>query len=57
MPITTGRNIASTSGSVRVAASQERRITSPHAPPVTYCSMSHASGPSVIPMMNMYDHR
>ena len=57
MPITMGRNISSTSGSVRVAASQERRITRPQAPPVTYCSMSHASGPRVRPTMNMYDHR
>ena len=57
MPITIGRNITSTSGSVRVAASQERRITRPQAPPVTYCSISHASGPMVIPMMNIYAHR
>ncbi len=57
MPITIGMNISSTSGSVRVAASQERRITRPQAPPVTYCSMSHASGPRVRATMNMYDHR
>ena len=57
MPITMGRNISSTSGRVRVAASQERRITRPQAPPVTYCSMSQASDPIVRPTMNMYDHR
>ena len=57
MPITIGRNISNTSGSVRVAASQERRITRPQAPPVTYCSMSHAIGPRVRATINMNDHR
>src|ERR1022692_396073 len=50
MPITMGRNITSTSGSVRVAASQARRMTRPQAPPGTTCSLSHASGPMVMAM-------
>src|ERR1039458_4207661 len=43
MPIRMGRNIRATSGSVRAAASHGRRMMTPHAPPVTYCSISHAS--------------
>ena len=57
MPITIGRNISATSGRVRAAASDERRITRPQAPPVTYCSMSHASDPTVSPTTTTYAHR
>ena len=37
-----GRNRISSSGRVREAASQGRRMTMPQAPPVRYCSMSSA---------------
>src|ERR1035441_7779701 len=46
MPIRMVRNIRATRGSVRAAASQGRRMMTPQAPPVTYCSISHASGPT-----------
>ena len=52
MPIAMGTNISATSGSVRAAASHGRRITTPQAPPVRYCSISQASDPTLTPTMN-----
>ena len=57
MPKTIGRNSAVSTGSVRVAAPRMRRITTPHAPPETWCTIASASEPSVTPSSNKYAAR
>ena len=44
-------------GSVRLAASSTRRITTPQAPPDRWCTIDSASEPSAMPDQNMYASR
>ena len=37
-------------GSVRLAASSTRRMTTPHAPPERWCTIESASDPSAMPI-------
>src|ERR1039457_3548604 len=55
MPIRIGANIKATSGRVRAAASHGRRMTTPHAPPVRYWSISQVREPTLSPTTNRDD--
>ena len=44
-------------GSVRLAASSTRRITTPHAPPDRWCTIESARDPSAMPIQKTYASR